>query len=83
MFTFVAAIVVFCIVQDRLTAAGAREYVRLQRAAMAANRTPVMVDDIMKPAVRHSVLEGLLWSGVVLGSGCAVAAVVARRSRRE
>lgn len=83
MFTFVAAIVVFCIVQDRLTAAGAREYVRLQRAAIAGSGPPVTVDAIMKPAVRHSVREGLLWSGVVLAGGCAAAAAVARRSRRE
>ena len=83
MLTCVAAIVVFCGVQDRLTAAGAREYVRLQRAAMAGDGPPVTVDAIMKPAVRHSVLEGLLWSGMVMGGGCVVAAAVARRSRRE
>ena len=83
VFTFVAALVVFCIVQDRLTAAGAREYVRLQRAAIAGTGPAVTVDAIMKPAVRRSVQEALLWSGVVMGGGFAVAAAVARRSRRE
>jgi hypothetical protein len=83
VFTFVAALVVFCIVQDRVTAAGARDYVQRQRAAIAGNGPPVTVDAIMKPAVRHSVREGLMWSSAVLGGGLAVAAVMARRSRRE
>ncbi len=76
--TLLAALVVFCVVQDRITAAGAREYVRLQRAG-----APVTVDDVMKPAVRRSVRQALLWSALVVGSGLTGAAIVARRSRRE
>jgi hypothetical protein len=83
VFAFVAALVVFCIVQDRVTAAGAREYVRLQRAAVSGTGHPVTVDEVMKPAVRRSVREGLLWSVVVMGGGLVGAVVVARRSRRE
>jgi hypothetical protein len=83
VFTFVAGLVVFCVVQDRLTAAGANEYVRMQRAALAGAGPAVTIDEIMKPAVRRSVRVALLSSAGVVGAGLTGAAVVARRSRRE
>jgi hypothetical protein len=83
VFTFVAAFVVFCIVQDRLTARGADRYVRLQRAAAAGAGPAVTIDQIMKPAVHNAVQQGLMWSAAVVGCGIAGAAVVARRGRRE
>ena len=82
MFTFLAAVVVFCVVQDRLTAAGADRYVRLSRAA-AAGGPAVTIDQVMTPAVGHAVRVALLWSGAVVGCGLTGAAAVARRSRRE
>ncbi len=82
VFSFVAALVVFCVVQDRVTAAGAREYVRLQGAALAGAGPPVTIDDVMKPAVRHSVREALRWSGLVLSAGLVGAGVIARRRGR-
>jgi hypothetical protein len=75
----VLAAVVFCIVQDRLTAAGARQYVDLQRAAAEGRRSPVTVDEIMKPAVRQSVAQASLWSAVVVVAGAAVAFAVRHR----
>ncbi len=74
--TALAALVVFAVVQDRVTAAGARRYVALQRAALAGRGPAVTVDEIMRPAIRQSVREGLLWGGVVLVSGMGIAAAV-------
>jgi hypothetical protein len=82
VFSFVAAVVVFCIVQDRLTAEGARDYVQRQRAAIAGAGPAVTIDEVMKPAVRRSVREALRWSGVVMSGGLVAAGVVSRRSRR-
>lgn len=81
-----AAIAVFLVVQDRLTAAGARDYVTRQRAAAAGQAAPVTIDEVMRPAVARSVRVGLLWGGVVLAAGLAAAAAVrpieGRRRRR-
>jgi hypothetical protein len=77
--TALAAVVVFAVVQDRITAAGARRYVALQRAALAGRGPAVTVDEIMRPAVAQSVREGLLWSGAVLVSGVGIAAAVSAR----
>ena len=79
VFTLVAAFVVFCIVQDRVTAAGARHYVMLHAAPGGSSAT---IEAVMRPAVRRSVLDALWWSGVVAIVGFAAAGVVARRSRR-
>jgi hypothetical protein len=77
--TALAAVVVFAVVQDRVTAAGARRYVALQRAALAGRGPAVTVDEIMRPAIAQSVREGLLWGGAVLVSGAGIAAAVAAR----
>jgi len=74
--TLIAAIVVFCGVQDRVTAAGARRYVALYRAG-----TPAAVDQVMQPAVRGSVERGLGWAGVVTVAGFGAAAGLQRRRR--
>jgi len=79
MLTAVAALVVFAIVQDRVTAAGARRYVSLQRDALAGRGQAVTIDEIMRPAIRRSVQQGLLWAGVVVVSGLGVAGAVGRR----
>jgi hypothetical protein len=77
---FGAAIVVFCVVQDRVTAAGARQYVALQRGALAAGSPPVTIDEVMRPAVGRSVRQGFLWGGLVMGVGVVLAST--RRRRR-
>ena len=77
--TALAAVVVFAVVQDRVTAAGARRYVALQRAALAGRGPAVTVDEVMRPAIAQSVREGLLWAGAVLVSGVGIAAAVAAR----
>ena len=68
--TFVAALAVFCIVQDRVTAAGARRYVALQKDALAGRGPVVTIDEIMQPAIDRSVRNGLLAATgvIVLGS---------------
>ena len=83
VFSFVAAIVAFCVVQDRVTAAGARRYVALQRAALAGSGPTVSIDEVMTPAVRASVRGGIVSAAGVFVLGLAAAAGVARRSRRE
>jgi hypothetical protein len=77
--TALAAVVVFAVVQDRVTAAGARRYVELQRAALDGRGHAVTVDEIMRPAIAQSVRQGLLWGGVVLVGGMGIAAAVGTR----
>ena len=79
--TLMAALVVFCGVQDRITAAGARRYVALQRDALAAGAPPVTIDAVVKPAVRRSVEQALLWTGVVGAAGLGTAFAARRRAR--
>jgi hypothetical protein len=79
--TLMAAVVVFCGVQDRVTAAGARRYVTLQRDAFARAAEPVTVGTVMAPAVRRSMQLGLLWSGAVAVAGLGTAAAL-RPGRR-
>jgi hypothetical protein len=74
--TLIVALAVFCGVQDRVTAAGARRYVALHRAG-----TPSAVDAVMRPAVRESVERGLTWAGIVAVAGLGAAAAVGRRRR--
>jgi len=68
--TFVAALVVFAAVQDRVTAAGARQYVAQQRLALAGRSTPVTIEEVMAPAIGRSLRDALAWAGLVavLGS---------------
>jgi hypothetical protein len=77
--TALAALVVFAVVQDRLTADGARRYVALQRNALAGHGQAVTVDEIMRPAIRRSVQQGLIWGGAVLVAGAGLAGAVAAR----
>ena len=71
-----AATAVCLVVQDRVTAAGARDYVAHQRAAALGQAAAVTIDEVMRPAVRHSVRVGLTWGGLVLAAGLATAAAV-------
>ena len=80
--TALAAVVVFAVVQDRVTAAGARRYVALQRDALAGRGQLVPVDRIMRPAIARSVQQGLMWGGVVLVAGVSLAGVMSTRQRR-
>jgi hypothetical protein len=77
--TAIAALAVFAVVQDRVTAAGARRYVALQRDALAGRGPAVTIDEIMRPAIQRSVQQGLLWGGVVLVLGLGVAGALGRR----
>jgi len=90
-----ASIAVFCIVQDRIVAAGVGRYVALQRAAIAGPaeggpRTPeggshvpdVTLDEVMAPAVRRSVRQASAWSGGVFAAGLALAAIRRAAIRR-
>lgn len=67
--TFAIAFAVFCIVQDRVTAGGARRYVALQRQALASGGPLVTIDEIMQPAIAASVRDGLLAAGGVVAIG--------------
>jgi hypothetical protein len=79
----VAAIAVFLVAQDRLTAAGARDYVTRQRAAAAGQAAPVTIDEVVRPAVARSVRVGLFWGGVVLAAGLATATAVTQLERKR
>jgi hypothetical protein len=82
VFTFVAAAVVFCGVQDRITEAGARRYVAAQRAALAGEGPMTTIDAVVAPAVRRSLEQGLIWSGVTASAGAAGMVLWGRRRRR-
>ena len=95
MLAFVAAAVVFCVVQDRVTAAGVREYVARQRQAVAGKvegtareGTPLRpsgrqlrIDDVMGPAKWRSLEQGALWGGIA-GIAAFQCGVLYRRVRR-
>ena len=74
--TFAAATVVFCVVQDRVTAGGARQYVVQHEAGR-----PVRLDDVVAPAVRRSVRLGLASSGGVMAVGAGLAWAAGKRRR--
>ena len=74
-----AGFAVFCAVQDRITAAGARRYVALQRDAAAGRGAAVTVEEIMQPVIDRSVRAGLAWGGGVAAAGVAVALIAGRR----
>ena len=83
LLTLGIAAAVFLIVQDRVTASGARRYVALQRDAGAGRGTALPIDEVMAPAIRRSVQQGLLWSGLVLAVGGAAAAMRSRTAARS
>jgi hypothetical protein len=83
VFTVVAAAVVFCAVQDRVTASGAERYVTVQRDALAGKGPAVTIDDVMRPAVTRSVRQGLAWGGAAGAVAFAGGTLVRRRRRRE
>ena len=80
LFSLLVALAVFCGVQDRITAAGARRYVAVQRDALAGRRPVVTIDAVMRPAIARGVSQGLIWGAVALATGLALAAV--RRERK-
>jgi hypothetical protein len=81
VFIGVAAIVVFAVVQDRVTGEGVGRYVAMSREAVPQQRRPVTIDEVMKPAVARGVQQGSLWAGAVLVTGFG-GVWIARRRRR-
>jgi len=81
VFTAIAAIVVFAVVQDRLTVAGVGRYVSMSRDAAAGRGPAVTIDSVMQPAVAHAVQQAALWSGVVLATGLGGTLIARRRPR--
>ena len=75
-----AAIFTFCLVQDGETSAGVGRYISAQRAALAGQGPRVTVDEIMGPANRLAVREGMAWGGRVAMAGL-VGILVYRRVR--
>ena len=65
-----AAVATFAVVQDRITADGARRYAsQVREAAAAGQPPPATVDDSMQPAIAEGVRRGALWGGLVLVIG--------------
>lgn len=79
--TVVAAFVVFCVVQDRVTAAGASRYALEALAAFDHHQPVAPIDSVMRPAVRRSVKLGLASASVVIAAGLGTAAVMSRIRR--
>lgn len=79
--TFAAALAGYCVVQDRVTAAGARRYVAAQQEAIAGRGPAITVDDMMRPAVARSVRLGLACSGAVAAVGVGLGLALQRSAR--
>jgi hypothetical protein len=77
-----AAIITFCLVQDAETSAGVGRYIELQRAASTGRGPRVTLDEVMGPANRLALREGMAWSGRVAMAGVIGILVYRRRSRR-
>jgi hypothetical protein len=75
-----AAVITFCLVQDAETSAGVGRYISAQRVALAGHGPRVTVDEIMGPANRQAVREGMRWSGRVAMAGL-IGLLVYRRVR--
>ena len=76
-----AAVLTFCVVQDAETGAGVGRYISAQRLALAGQGPPVTVDEIMGPANRLALREGMAWSGRVAMLGLIGILVYRRRFR--
>ena len=83
MYTTLAAFVAFCTAQDVTRLAGERRYVRLQREALVGRGPVVTVDGVMKPAVRQSVQQGLLYGVVTALVGLTLNVRSTRRKSRS
>ena len=83
MFVCVAALVVFAVVQDRLTVAGVGQYIAASRDVVSGGRARVTIDEVMEPAVTHAVRQGALWGGAVLVAGLVGTFAVRRLRGRE
>jgi len=79
--TVLAAFVAFCVVQDRVTAAGVSRYAVDALAALDRHQPVAPIDSVMRPAVRRSVGLGLGAAGLVLLTGFGAAAAVSRTRR--
>jgi len=75
-----AAVITFCLVQDAETSAGVGRYISAQRAALAGRGPRVTVDEIMGPANRLALREGMAWSGRVAMAGL-IGLLIYRRRR--
>ena len=71
--TVLLALAAFAVVQDRVTASGARRYVALQRDALAGRGKRVTIDEVMQPAIQRSVRDGLLAAGGIVIVGGLIA----------
>jgi hypothetical protein len=71
--TVLVALAAFAVVQDRITASGARRYVALQRDALAGRGKRVTIDEVMQPAIQRSVRDGLLAAGGIVIVGGLIA----------
>jgi len=70
--TCVLAVATFSVVQDRVTAAGARRYAAIARQAVASGNRPPSIEEVMTPAIRASVGWGSAGAVAVLVVGLAV-----------
>jgi hypothetical protein len=77
--TLVLAAATFAIVQDRVTAAGARRYAAMSRQAIADGTRGATIESVMTPATHDSVRWGAASAGLVLIVGSSVAAMAGRR----
>lgn len=78
--TCVLALATGAVVQDRVTAAAARQYAATTREAVARGGRGPSIEEVMAPAIRSSVRWGAASGGVVLLAGLVVASRMRRRA---
>ena len=75
-----AALITFCVVQDAETSAGVGRYLQAQRLAIAGQGPRITIDEVMGPANRLALREGMAWSGRVAMAGL-IGVLIYRRVR--
>jgi hypothetical protein len=80
--TCALALATFAVVQDRVTAAGARHYAAIQRGNVATRARPVTIEEIMAPAIDRAVLWGGAAASVVIILGIGLVTVGPGRLRQ-
>ena len=78
----VLAVVVWNAIFDRILIVSGRAYVYAAANAAAASRPYLLINDSMRPALKHALWTASAAGGVFLIVGCALIAIVGRRRGR-
>jgi hypothetical protein len=81
--TCALALATFAVVQDRVTAAGARHYAAIQRGNVATPGRRVTIEEVMAPAIDRAVLWGAGAASIVIILGLGLVTILPGRLRQS